>query len=253
MGIIQKTENMDRKRFLDACAHIAQKERRRDLIGTLSEKSIHAVLKEYYEPKEFNQEIKLGSFYADIVGENGIIEIQTHHLFKLQKKLDIFLEYSPVTVVHPVISETAIVYMDEKGNIIRKRKSPLKATVYDALFELYSIKYTLDNPNMRVIIPLLKAEDHRYQKLTKHGNVKYLKGDKIPFDIEEELVLSCPDDYRAFLPGGLRDEFCSDDFSKAAKINISCARICLNILCYLKIVEKRGKKGNKIIYRIADI
>lgn len=241
---------MDRVRFLEACAHISGKERERNIIGTLSEKSIHAVLKEYYEPEGINQEIKIGSFYADIVGEDGIIEIQSHQLFKLQKKLDIFLEYSPVTVVHPISCETIIVWTDEKGKVIRKRKSPHKGTVYDALFELYSIKYTLDNPNMRVIIPVIRAEDHRCQKVTNRGRTKYLKGDKIPFDIEEELILSCPDDYRVFLPDGLCGDFCSDDFAKAAKINVSCARICLNILSYLKIVEKSGKRGNNIVYKI---
>lgn len=245
-----KPENMDRVRFLEACAHISGKERERNIIGTLGEKSIHAVLKEYYEPEGINQEIKIGNFYADIVGEDGIIEIQSHQLFKLQKKLDIFLEYSPVTVVHPISCETIIVWTDEKGNVIRKRKSPHKGTVYDALFELYSIKYTLDNPNMRVIIPVIKAEDHRCQKVTNRGRTKYLKGDKIPFDIEEELILSCPDDYRVFLPDGLCGDFCSDDFAKAAKINVSCARICLNILSYLKIVEKSGKRGNNIVYKI---
>ncbi len=244
------SENMDRERFLEACNHIAEKERKRNIIGTLSEKSIHAVLKEYYEPDGINQEIKIGNFYADIVGENGIIEIQSHQLFKLQKKLDIFLEYSPVTVVHPIACETVIVWTDEEGNVIRKRKSPYKGTVYDALFELYSIKYTLDNPNMRVIIPVIKAEDHRHQKVTKRGKAKYLKGDKIPFDIEEELILSCPDDYRVFLPDGLCGEFCSNDFAKAVRINISCARTCLNILSYLKIVEKSGKRGNNIVYKI---
>ena len=241
---------MDRERFLKACAHIAEKERERNIIGTLSEKSIHAVLKEYYEPEGINQEIKIGSFYADIVGEDGIIEIQSHQLFKLQKKLDIFLEYSPVTVVHPIACETVIIWTDEKGNVIRKRKSPYKGTVYDALFELYGIKYTLDNPNMRVIIPVIKAKDYRHQKVTRRGRTKYSKGDKIPFDIEEELILSCPDDYRVFIPDGLSDEFCSGDFAKSAKINISCARICLNILSYLKIVEKCGKRGNNIVYKI---
>ena len=245
-----KSGNMDRERFLEVCAHIAEKESKRNTIGTLGEKSIHAVLKEYYEPNGMNQEIKIGSFYADIVGENGIIEIQTHQLFKLQKKLDIFLEYSPVTVVHPIACETVIVWTDEKGNIIRKRKSPQRGTVYDALFELYSIKYTLDNPNMRVIIPVIKAEDHRYQKVTRRGKTKYLKGDKIPLDIEEELVLSCPDDYRVFLTDELCGEFCSSDFARSAEINISCARICLNILSYLKIVEKTGKRGNNIVYKI---
>lgn len=243
---------MDRERFLSACESIRQSTHERNGIGTLSEKSIHAVLKKYYEPDDINTEVKIGRFYADIAGENGIIEIQTHQLFKLQKKLDIFLEFCPVTVVHPVICESRIIWLDENENPIRSRKSPVKGTVYDALHELYGIKYALDNPNMRVIIPLIKTQDFRRLRPDKGRRKKslYEKGDKIPTDIEEELILSCADDYRAFIPEGIAEKFCSADFAEAANIHITCAQTCLNILTYLKIVRKVGKKSNYILYSI---
>ncbi len=243
---------MDRERFLSACESVRQSAHVKNGIGTLAEKSIHAVLKKYYEPEDINREVKIGKFYADIAGENGIIEIQTHQLFKLQKKLDIFLEYCPVTVVHPIISENLIIWTDENKNPVRSRKSPLKGTMYDAMYELYGIKYTLDNPNMTVIIPVIKAQDFRYprQSKTKRRKSLYEKGDKIPTDIEEELILSCADDYRAFIPDGLPDIFCSNDFANAAKIHLKCAQISLNILNYLKIVRKIGKKAGYTLYII---
>ena len=243
---------MDRARFLAACESAANNAHEKNGIGTLSEKSIHSVLKKYYEPDEINTEVKIGRFYADISGENGIIEIQTQKLFKLQKKLDIFLDYCPVTVVHPVISEKTIVWLDKSGKPVKSRKSPVKGSVYDALYELYGIKYTLDNPNMTVIIPVIKARDYRCLKQGSSTRKKprYQKGDKIPTDIEEELILSCADDYRVFLPEGITENFCSDDLSKAAGISLSCAQVCLNILSYLKLVERIGKKENYILYRI---
>ncbi len=243
---------MDRERFLLACEHILSASRERNSIGTLSEKSIHAVLKEYYEPSDINKEIKVGSFYADIVGKDGIIEIQSHQLFKLQKKLDIFLDYSPVTVVHPIACETVITWLDEKGKAIRTRKSPYKGNIYDAIFELYSIKYTLDNPNLRIIIPVIKVRDYRILSISKRRRSKYTKGDKIPFDIEEELILSCPNDYRVFIPNGLKSEFCSDDFARSARVSLECSRLCLNILNYLGLVEKIGKQGKKYIYKVNE-
>ena len=64
---------------------------------------MHAALKSYYEPDFESREVKVGGFVADIVGENGIIEIQTRGFDRLGRKLDAFLEAVRVTVVYPVL------------------------------------------------------------------------------------------------------------------------------------------------------
>ncbi len=85
-------------------------------VGTQNEKLIHAVLKNYYAPCSDEQEIRIGSFYADAVSEDGIFEIQTKALYRLRDKLRAFLEYSRVTVVHPVIGEYRSLFIcEEKG------------------------------------------------------------------------------------------------------------------------------------------
>ena len=99
---------MDRERFLAAVEKCSGKQRDIKGIGTLGERSVHATLKAYFEPQADNTEIKIGSFVADIAGENGIIEIQTRALYRLRKKLDCFLEYTHVTVVYPVIAKKYI-------------------------------------------------------------------------------------------------------------------------------------------------
>jgi len=55
--------------------------RERGKIGTLNEKTIHNALKCYY-CNEDGHEAKIGDFYADAIGENGIIEIQTANFLK---------------------------------------------------------------------------------------------------------------------------------------------------------------------------
>ena len=64
---------MDKELFINAC----KSDKCKKGIGTLSEKTLHSVLKNYFEPFSENHEIKIGNYVADIVGENGIIEIQT--------------------------------------------------------------------------------------------------------------------------------------------------------------------------------
>ena len=72
--------------------------------------------------------MKVGSFVADIVGENGIIEIQTRGFDRLGRKLDAFLEAARVTVVYPVVPKRGLCWVDpETGEIFEKRKSPKKA------------------------------------------------------------------------------------------------------------------------------
>ena len=61
-------------------------ERERTTIGTLNEKLIHHTLKCYY-CDDSDQEVKIGGFFADGAGENGIFEIQSANFGYLAKKL----------------------------------------------------------------------------------------------------------------------------------------------------------------------
>ena len=116
---------MDTERFLQARKEALGRVGGAGGIGTLSEKALHAALKSYYEPDFESREVKVGGFVADIVGENGIIEIQTRGFDRLRRKLDAFLEAARVTVVYPVVPKRGLCWVDpETGEIFEKRKSP---------------------------------------------------------------------------------------------------------------------------------
>ena len=57
---------MDQKRFEEAKRKIIGVDRQRLGIGTLSEKTVHAIFKDYYEPDEDHQEIPIENYVADI-------------------------------------------------------------------------------------------------------------------------------------------------------------------------------------------
>ena len=116
-------------------------------IGTLSEKTLHAALKAYYEPDDESREVALGGFVADIVGEEGIIEIQTRSFERLRGKLEAFLEAARVTVVYPVAVERQLRWIDpETGEVLPPRGSTKKGIPFDVLPELYKIKPLLTHP-----------------------------------------------------------------------------------------------------------
>ena len=131
-------------------------------IGTLKEKSLHAVLKWYYEPDGSRHEIPVGDYIADIVGENGIIEIQTRGLSHLKPKLSGLLGLCRVTVVHPIIASRRIISVDgNTGEVISVRKSPKHETIYTEMRELYSLRGMLADSNLTLKFPILTADEYR--------------------------------------------------------------------------------------------
>lgn len=102
----------DKKAFEEAKRKIIGIDRQRLGIGTLSEKTVHAILKNYYEPDEDRQEIPIENYVADIFAGGEIIEIQTRQFDKLRGKLSAFLPLYPVTIVYPIPREKWIIWID---------------------------------------------------------------------------------------------------------------------------------------------
>lgn len=227
-------------------------DRQRIGIGTLSEKTLHAILKNAYEPDEDKQEIPIGRFYADIYSGGEIIEIQTAQFNRMREKLEAFLPEYPVTIVYPIAKEKWLFWIDEEtGEIKEKRKSPKKGNPYTGFPELYKIKMFLKNPNLRIRFLLLDMEEYKvlngWGPQHKNNASKY---DRIPLTVREEYIMDCKEDYMQFVPYDIADTFTSSTFSKAAHIPRPLAQTVLNILDYMEVVERIGKEGNSYIYQV---
>lgn len=241
-------------RFEAAKEKVIGIERERKSIGILSEKTVHAVLKNYYEPDEDCQEIPVEGMVADIYRDGDIIEIQTAHFNKLREKLARFLPYYNVTVVYPIPKRKWLIWVDEEtGETLPKRKSPFKGTPYHIFPELYKIKSYLRNENINFRIAMLDIEEYRllngWSFDKKRGSSRY---DRIPVAFPEEYIIERPEDYMQFLPIELPDEFTTADLAECASIPVSLARVAMNILFYVGVVEKTGKRGNTIVYQISE-
>jgi len=219
-------------------------------IGTLGEKTLHAALKHYFEPNTTKHEIKIGSFVADIVTENGIIEIQTRSFDKLRKKLAVFLEITQVTVVYPIPKTKWLLWINkDTGEVTKKRKSPKRGSIYDSVYELYKIKPMLDHPNLRLCFVLIDMEEYRYlngwSKDKKKGPTRC---DRIPIDIVEEIYINNTADFVKFIPDELDSQFTTKDFAKTAKISLRTSQTAFNILHHIGVVRRVGKQGNMHVY-----
>ncbi len=238
--------------FLKARDKIVNKFREKKGIGTLSEKTLHAVLKEYYEPDADSQEVKIGNYVADIVGENGIIEIQTRSLRNLVPKLECFLQATDVTVVHPVAKIKYVSWLNEEtGEISKPRKSNKSYDEYSALWEIYALKGFIRNPRFHLIICFLELDEIRslngWSRDKKRGSTRY---DRIPRALLGELKLHSWEDYWQFIPTTVEKDFTCAEFAEAINKDKETARELLYILEAAGLVVRSGKKGKSILYSV---
>lgn len=241
----------DEARFEEVKRKIIGVDRQRLGIGTLSEKTLHAVLKNYYEPDEDRQEIPIENFVADIYSDGQIIEIQTRQFNRMREKLSAFLPLYPVTIVYPIPREKWLIWIDEEsGELSTRRKSPKKGTPYMAFAELYKIKMYLKDPNLKLRLVLVDMEEYRllngWSHDKKKGSTRY---DRIPIRLVEEVEIEQPKDYMQFIPYELEEPFTVKDFAAVVHIPTSLSGTVLNLLYYMGVVRRVGKKGNAFLYQ----
>ncbi len=245
---------MDRIRFEQSCEMATWAGRIRSGVGTMGEKTLHAVLKLYFDSDEAHHEVKTGSFFADISNDHGIIEIQTRQFDKLRKKLESFLAAGPVTVVYPIACTKWLMWMDETtGEVTPRRKSPKKGMPGEVFPELYKIKPFLTHPNFRLCVILMDMDEYRrlngWSKDKKKGSSRY---ERIPTDLIDEIHVEDCSQYSKLMPAGLSAQFSVKDYKAAARITQRSAQAALNVLRHVGAVHQTGKVGNRLLYESAE-
>lgn len=244
----------DRQRFREIREKTLEKERIRDGIGTLSEKTTHMILKNYYEPDPDKQEIPIGNYVADIFTGQEIIEIQSAQFGKMRDKLEAFLPEYPVTIVHPIPYKKWVIWVDEEtGALSPPRKSPKKGGAYQAFLELYRIRDYLADRHLTVKLLLMEMEE--YKLLNGYGKDKKIRAsryDRIPLEILEEIVIERPEDLMQFIPLELEEPFTRKQFAKAAHIDERLASLALKLYQYYGMIEHTSKEGRSYVYEVRE-
>lgn len=243
---------IDNERFEEVRKGIIGVDRQRPTIGTLAEKTMHVILKNYYEPDEDKQEIPIDRYVADIYSNGEIIEIQTRQFNKMRGKLEVFLQECPVTIVYPIPRIKWLIWIDEEsGELSQKRKSPAKGNPYIAFVELYKIKMFLKDPNIRIRLVMVDIEEYKllngWSRDKKKGSSRF---DRIPLQLVEEIDITCIEDYMQFIPYDLQEPFTVKQFAKAAHIPARLSQTVINILKYVEVIEFVGKSGREYLYSV---
>ena len=242
------------KRFDKALERVMSGDRNHAGIGTLGEKTLHAVLKFFYEEDETFHEVKVGSFYADIASRGRIIEIQTGSFYPLRKKLDNFIISSRVCVVYPVAVNKTLCWVDsESGQVVSRRLLNKKGRINDVLKVLPAIKDFIGDANFALRIILLNVEEYRLldgKDATKKK--KATKLDKIPTGYIDEVVLEDKRDYMMLVPEALGDSFTFAEFQKAVRFQRVASHRALRLLTEIGVIRLARKEGRKYIYEINE-
>lgn len=244
---------MDENTFERAKCKVLLKQHDPHGFGTLQEKTVHAVMKLYYEPNEDYHEVPVEGFIADIYREGRIIEIQNGHFENLRPKLAAFLPLYQVTVVYPIPRMKWVLWMDETtGELSERHKSPIKGSIYHAFPELYRIRSFLKNPNLTLIFPLIDMDEYRllngWSKNKKRGSSRY---DRMPLAIVEEIVIERAEDFMQIIPCELNDVFTVKEFAAAAKIHRDLAGSVVPVLREIGLLTRIGKRGREYLYEVS--
>lgn len=242
--------DINKARFYNLICSITFDEHERYNIGTYKEKKLHIILKKYFEPNEDYHEVPTNGFIADVRRDGVITEIETNGFSGLGGKLAAYLPEYHVNLVYPLAAKKYVSWIDpETREISPRKKSPVKATAYDLLFELVRILPYVKNENISFISPLLEIDEYKLRDgWSRDGKRGAHRFERMPTDIYGMIVLSCDDDFRQYIPENCTGEFTVKDFSAGAHIRENDARAVIKVLEARGVIGKSGKRGRAFVY-----
>ncbi len=238
------------ERFVECSAKALTSQHERNGIGTLGERMLHLILKNFFEPDTHCHEQKVGRFVADIKNADGITEIQTRAFGSMRKKLAAFTKDHHVNVVFPISSQKYIIKIDPaSGELSERRKSPKCGKPWDILYELYALRPIMPLDNVTFTLVFLEMDEFRVASGKsvgrRRGAVRY---ERIPTSLVDIMVLKTPEDMKQLIPPDLGDSFSAAEFAKAAKMTPRTAGYAIRTLVSLGVIEHTETKGKAYIY-----
>jgi hypothetical protein len=219
-------------------------------IGTLSEMSLHAALKEWYGRDQDRFEAEVDGHIIDIVRGPQLIEIQTRHLYAMRKKLKRLLPHHPLHIIHPIHREKWIVRQSAAGEPISRRKSPKRGQIADIFYELVRIHSWLTHANLTLEAVLTQEEEI----LRNDGQGSWRRRgwsihDRRLLTVVERRRFDKLADFCAVLPPDLPDPFTNADLAAALNCRTNLAQKITYTLRHIDGLAQVGKRGRAHLYQ----
>ena len=268
MGYRESTTE-EKQRFEEICAFVQSleggeiefdKKRRRIIrrssldgnsnIGGLGEKTMHLAFKHFFEDNTDFHEVSVQKFYADIMKDGHITEIQTRNFCSFRKKLAVISENHSVTVVHPIIKSKRVFWADpDTGEISGGRLSPKHQDIYGAFRELVYIRELLHRSNLSFCFPVVECDEYKilcgWDSERKKGSVR---SNLIPTKLCAFYEFDTAFAFAQLLPEIKERHFTVKSISEMIGKGTRETSAFVNVLLYLDILSKDGKEGRAIRY-----
>jgi hypothetical protein len=218
-------------------------------IGTLQERSLHAKIKELYNTRDSEVEVKVDGYVVDVVRGELLIEIQTRKFSAIKDKLFRLMKNHPVRLVHPIAQEKWIVRESMSGEEIGRRKSPKRMSILHIFEELVSIPTFIIHSNFELEVLLVREEEIRVNDGKGSWRRKgWSTIDRKLVDIVDRELFSTPKDFFRLIPETLEEPFTTKALADCLKVPrrlVQKMTYCMRKMEILKIV---GKEGNAHLY-----
>lgn len=218
-------------------------------IGTLAETDLHAALKRHYAGADGELEVKVDGYWIDVRRGVTLIEIQTSNFSSMRPKLAKLLTAHEVVLVHPVVAEKHLVWLDEAGNIVRRRKSPARGRVEQIFAQLVAFPELIGHPNLTLEVVLTREEAVRKPaEKRKRYDRGWTPVNRRLLDVVDERVFVQPADFAALLPAHLPEPFTTRDLAAAASLPPRLTQRMTYCLRKMGVIRAEGKRGRAVAY-----
>ncbi len=238
------------ERFDACCRAVLTSEHLRRGIGTLGERTLHLILKNYFEGDDSFHEQTVGRYVADIKRGCEITEIQTRAFGAMRKKLTAFSTEHQVNVVYPIAATKYVTWINpENGELSNRRKSPKRGKPWDILYELYALRPIMPLTNVRFTLIFCDMDEFRllngWSRDKKQGASRY---ERVPTALVDIITLKTAEDFLMLIPPSLSETFTAAEFAKAAKMTARTAGYAIRTLVSLGVIEHTDTVGKAYVY-----
>ena len=224
-------------------------------IGVLREGPLHASVKDWCARPGDRAEVPVGRFVIDLVRADGeLVEIQTGGFGPLGPKLDALLDGHRMRIVHPVAAHRRILRVDDDGQVLSARRSPLRAGALEVFGRLVTFPSLLGHPNL-VLEVLLCREDHvraPAARLTRSRRRTKDPGQRRLVEVVGRVELRTPADALELLGAPLPDEpFSTREVAELVGCTPRLAGQAVYCLRAMGVIEPAGKRGSAPLHALA--
>ncbi len=218
-------------------------------IGTLSEGSLHASLKEWYRQPGDEIEAQVDGYYIDIVRDGLLIEIQTRNFGALKDKLMALIPNHRIRLVHPIPRVRWVVKESLNGQEMSKRKSPKQSSVLNVFEELVSIPTLLVHHNFE--LEVLEVFEEQVMQNDGKGSWRR-KGwsvvDRRLVGVSERHLFNTAEDLVKLIPPDLETPFTNMDLARSLGCSKRIAQKMTYCLRKMKVLQAKGKRNRAILH-----